>query len=164
MNIRTVDIQKDKQTLLDFHCVINYESGSPILRKKYTFEQFGKIWMKGKEPNVFFSALEVSLKDSRTIVEIWEDDDGTPIAYVRVGFEDWPDYKATGAEIRDIMVAKAYQRKGIATQIINRVEKLARERGATLLRSGTVVQNMASRELHAKLGFSTSWMQFEKEL
>jgi len=48
MNIRTVDIQKDRETLLDFHCAINYESGSLSLRKAYTFEQFREIWMKGK--------------------------------------------------------------------------------------------------------------------
>ena len=41
---------------------------------------------------------------------------------------------------------------------------LARERGATVLRSGTGIENMASRELHAKLGFQVSRVEFEKEI
>jgi L-amino acid N-acyltransferase YncA len=48
--------------------------------------------------------------------------------------------------------------------MIKHVEDLARERGATVLRSGTGIENTASRELHAKLGFQTCHMDFEKEI
>ncbi len=98
MNIRTVDIQKDRMVLLNVHCVINYESDRPSLRKAYTFDQFRDIWMRSRQPEEFLSALEASLKDPRTIAEIWEDG-GTPVAYVWVKFIDWPEYGATRAEI-----------------------------------------------------------------
>lgn len=163
MNVRTVDIHKDRQTLLDFHCVINYESASPLFRKTYTFERSREVWMKSRGPDQFLTALEASLKDSRTIAEIWEDS-GAAIAYVWVKFTDWPEYNATVAEIQDIMVAPAYQRKGIASQIIRRGEKLARERGATVLRSGTGAENVASQALHVKMGFKLDRMEYEKEL
>ena len=163
MNIRTVDIQEDRTTLLDFHCVTNYESGNPSLRKAYAFEQFRDIWMKSRGPDEFLSALEASLKDPRTIAEIWEDD-AVVVAYIWVKFLDWPEYHSTGAEINDIIVTPAFRRQGIATDIIKRVERLARERGATLLRSGTGAENVASQGLHAKLGFKTSWLQYDKEL
>jgi len=81
-----------------------------------------------------------------------------------VKFIDWPEYDATGAEICDIMVAPAFQRRGIASKIIERVEQLARERGATLLRSGTGAENVASQWLHTKLGFKTNHLEYEKEL
>ena len=77
---------------------------------------------------------------------------------------DWPEYNATSAEIDDIMVAPAYQRRCLATQIIERVERLARERGATLLRSRIGVENNASQGLHAKFDFKTSALEYEKEL
>jgi GNAT superfamily N-acetyltransferase len=62
------------------------------------------------------------------------------------------------------MVASEYQRRGIATQVIKHVEELARRRGATWLRSGTGIENMASQRLHKKSGFYTYHMEFEKEL
>jgi len=163
MNIRKVDVRKDSQILLDFHCVINYESGSPLFRKTYSYERFRGLWMKSGGTKEFLDALKASLKDPRTIAEIWEDG-STPVGYVWVKFIDWPNYGTTGAEIQDILVAPAYKRKGIAGQIVERIEALARERGATLMRSGTGVENTASQALHSKFGYKTSWMQYEKEL
>jgi hypothetical protein len=40
MNIRKIDLPRDTRILLDFHVVINYTSGSPALRKAFTFDQF----------------------------------------------------------------------------------------------------------------------------
>jgi GNAT superfamily N-acetyltransferase len=163
MNIRPIDIQKDRQKLLEFHCVTNYESSDPALRKAYTSEQYREIWIRSHGPEEFLSALAKSMKDSRTIVEFWENG-GSIIAYVWVTFTDWPEYNATGAEISDILVVPEFQRRGIATQVIKHVEELACKRGATLLRSGTGSENVASQELHAKLGFQTYRVEFEKEL
>ena len=163
MNIRKIDLVKDRQTLLEFHCTTNYTSAVPVVRRAYTSEQFREIWMKSRGPEEFISALANSMKDQRTIAEFWENGD-TVAAYVWVIFHDWPDYHDIDAEINDILVAPEFQRRGIATQMIKHVEDLARERGATVLRSGTGIENMASRELHAKLGFQTCHMDFEKEI
>jgi GNAT superfamily N-acetyltransferase len=163
MNIRPVDILRDRQTLLEFHCFINYTSGSPILRRAYTFNRFLEIWFKSGGPEEFLSALATSLKDPRTVVEFWESD-GATAAYVWVTFTDWSEYNVTGAEIRDIMVTPEFQRRGIATQVIRHVEELAREKGASILRSGTGIENTASQGLHTGLGFHTWHLDFEKEL
>ena len=162
MNIRKIDLNKDRQTLLEFHCTTNYTSTSPIVRRAYTSEQFREMWMKSRGPEEFISALANSMKDPRTIAEFWENGD-IVAAYMWVIFHDWPDDQVD-AEINDILVTPEFQRQGIATQMIKHVEDLARERGATVLRSGTGVENMASRELHAKLGFQTCHMDFEKEI
>jgi GNAT superfamily N-acetyltransferase len=161
MNIRKIDLVKDRQTLLDFHCTINYTSAVPVVRRAYTSEQFREMWMTSRGPDEFISALATSLKDHRTIAEFWENGD-TVAAYVWVILHDWPG--DPDAEINDILIVPEFQRRGIATQMIKHVEDLAHERGATVLRSGTGIENMASRELHAKLGFQTCHMDFEKEI
>jgi GNAT superfamily N-acetyltransferase len=161
MNIRKIDLVKDRQTLLDFHCTINYTSAVPVVRRAYTSEQFREMWMKSRGPDEFISALVNSMKDQRTIAEFRENGD-TVAGYVWVIFHDWPG--DPDAEINDILIVPEFQRRGIATQMIKHVEQLARERGATVLRSGTGFENMASRELHAKLGFQTCHMDFEKEI
>jgi GNAT superfamily N-acetyltransferase len=163
LKIRKIDLNKDRQTLLDFHYVTNYESGSPILHKAYTPEQYREIWMKSHGPEEFLSTLAKSIKDPQTIAEFWENE-GSVVAYIWVTFMDWPEFKAIGAEISDILVVPEFQRRGIATQIIKHVEELARKRGATLLRSGTGIKDVASQELHAKMGFQTYRVEFEKEL
>jgi GNAT superfamily N-acetyltransferase len=47
----------------------------------------------------------------------------------------------------DIAVALDYQRKGIGIMMLRHIEELAKERGATLLRSDTGIENMASQKL-----------------
>jgi hypothetical protein len=104
MNIRAIDIQKDRQTLLDFHCTTNYESASPLLRKTYTTEQYREIFMQSSGPDEFLSDLAASMKDRRTIAEFWKEKKAV-IAYVWVVFHDW---ETTGAEIKDILVVPEY--------------------------------------------------------
>jgi GNAT superfamily N-acetyltransferase len=45
----------------------------------------------------------------------------------------------------DIAVAPDYQRKGIGTMMLEHIEKLAKERGATMLRSNTGIVDTASQ-------------------
>lgn len=161
MNIRKIDIEKDKQTLLDFQCTTNYESASPLLRKTYTFKKYREIFMQSPGPDEFLSDLTASMNDKRTIAELWEDKTSI-VVYVWVVFHDWEE--TTGAEIKDILVIPEYQRRGIAIQVIKHVEELARKCSATWLRSGTGIENLASQRLHKKSGFYTYHMEFEKEL
>jgi GNAT superfamily N-acetyltransferase len=163
MDIRSVDVVKDKQTLLDFHCIINYESGSPVVRKTYTFEQFREIWMNSHQKEEFLSTFASSMEDKRTIATFWEYNSSV-VAYIWVTFKDWVGFNVTEAEIRDIFVVPDLRRKGIATQVIKHVEELALEKGVTYFRSGTGSENVASQKLHAKLGFNISHIDYEKEL
>jgi len=163
MKIRKVDIDKDRQTLLEFHCLTNCESNGRILRHSLTFGQYSKIWPESPGVGEYLTALEKSLEDKRTIAEVWEDKSKI-VAYIWVRFHDYSHPKATVAEIDDILVIPEYQRKGIATQIIEYVEKTAKERGATILHSGTGIDNLKSQGLHKKMGFETCRVEFEKRL
>jgi ribosomal protein S18 acetylase RimI-like enzyme len=79
-------------------------------------------------------------------------------------FREITDYHIAMAEITEIAVADAYQRRGIATRILEHAEHVARERGVHVLRSETGIENVASQGLHAKLGFETYHVLYEKLL
>jgi ribosomal protein S18 acetylase RimI-like enzyme len=79
-------------------------------------------------------------------------------------FTDIPDYGITISEIMDIAVASDHQHRGIETTMIRYTEKLAKNRGATLLRSDTGIDNVASQKLHESLGFRPYRIHDEKSL
>lgn len=101
--------------------------------------------------------------DNRTVAEMLVN--GKNVAgYVWVTFEDIPDYGITIAEIMDIAVDSHYQRQGVGLKIMRHVETEAKERGATLLRSDTGIENAASQRLHEKTGFKPYRIHYEKIL
>ena len=159
---RDIDVASDREILLEFHSTTNYESGTPWARS-VPFEQFLDIWLGSSQVEVFLSELVASLKDPRTIAQLWEDD-GSVVAYVWARFTDIPVYSLTVAEVLDIAVVPDHRRRGIATMVMKRVEQLARERGANVLRSGTGIENLASQELHRSVGFQTVHLEYEKVL
>ncbi|UCB43493.1 MAG: GNAT family N-acetyltransferase [Dehalococcoidales bacterium] len=107
--------------------------------------------------------LVESMKDKRTIAEIWQNEDSV-IAYLWVTFTNMPDYNISIAEINDMAVSPDFQRRGIALKLMAYIEQQARDRGANLLRSGTGFENTASQGLHAKSGFQTYSIRYEKLL
>ena len=159
---RDLDVATDRGTLLEFHATTNYESGTPWLRL-IPFEQFRRWWLGSSQVAAYLADLTESLKDRRTIAEIWEDD-GSVVAYVWARFTDIPVYGLTVAQVEDVAVVPEYRRRGIATLLMAHVEQLAVERGANLLRSGTGIENVASQELHRSLGFHTIRLDYEKIL
>lgn len=159
---RRVNINSDKGALLEFHCHINYESEIPYMRR-VPFEKHREKWLNTSQPKSYLSDLAKTMKDNRTIAEILEEKDVT-VGCLWVRFGDIQDYGITIAEIMDIAVAPDYQRKGIGTMMLRRIEKLARERRATLLRSDTGIQNMASQRLHEGYGFKPYRIHYEKVL
>tara|TARA_Y100000588_G_scaffold298409_1_gene319354 strand:- start:600 stop:815 length:216 start_codon:yes stop_codon:yes gene_type:complete len=66
--------------------------------------------------------------------------------------------------VNDIAVSKSHRRTGIATQILERVEHIVRERGADLWRSESGIENIASAGLHEKMGFKPYRIEYEKVL
>lgn len=109
------------------------------------------------------SHLAESIMDNRTIAEILMD--GKNVAgYVWVTFKDILEYGITIAEIMDIAVSSHYQHQGIGLEIMRYVEKKARDAGATLLRSDTGIENVASQRLHEKAGFKPYRIQYERIL
>lgn len=161
---RRIDIVKDRQTLLEFHCEINYECESDFT-KEIPYEVYREKWRKTeKQVEEFISALSKSLEDSRTIADILEDENGTVLGYLWVSFCEIKDYNLLIAEINEVAVAKQFRKSGIGTYAIEYVEKFAKSRGANILRSGTGYGNLHSKVLHERCGFKPYRIEYEKVL
>jgi len=159
---RKIDISADRDTLLELHCVINYEGDSPWA-KAIPFEQYREKWLSTSQTEVFLKDLTESMADERTIAEIWEDA-GVIIGYLWVAFSEIGDYGITVAELKDLMVTADYQRRGIGRKMMAHAEQLARKRGADVFRSETGIDNTASQKLHTSSGFKPYRIQYEKLL
>jgi len=157
---RAIDVKRDRDLLLEFHCRINYDSETPYARTA-SYEQYRKKWLSTSQPETFLSDLVESMKDERTMAEILEYN-GSTAAYLWVKFTDIHDYGITVAEVMDIAVAPGYQRRGIGSKMFRHIQETARKRGATLLRSDTGVDNIASQKLHEKSGFKPYRIHYEK--
>ena len=159
---RVIDIKEDKAVLLEFHCRINYESDTPYVRT-VPYEKYREKWLSTSQPESYLLDLARTMKDERTIAEILEDKN-VEVGYLWVTFADIQDYDITIAQIMDITVAPNYQRRGIGLKMLRRIEKLAKKRGATLLRSDTGIENVASQRLHESFGFKPYRIHYEKVL
>lgn len=73
-------------------------------------------------------------------------------------------FSGTTAEVMDIVVAPKHRGRGIGLKLVKHIEKVATERGATLLRSDTGNENVASQRLHEKAGYERYRMMYEKVL
>ena len=162
LRFRVIDINKDRDILLEFHCRINYASETPYART-LPYEKYREKWLSTSQPESYLSRLAKTMNDERTIAEILEDTSAV-VGYLWVTFEDIQGYGITIAGIMDIAVAPDYQRRGIGLMMLKRVEKLAKERGVTLLRSDTGIKNVASQKLHEKFGFKPYRIYYEKVL
>lgn len=159
---RRININKDRDVLLEFHCRINFESETPYMRK-LAYEEYRNKWLSTSQPASFLSDLAKTIKENRTIAEILEDGDAQ-VGYLWVTLADIQDYGITIAEIKDIAVAPEYQRKGIGTMMMQHIERLAKKRGARMLRSDIGIENTASQKLHESSGFKLYRVSYEKVL
>ncbi len=119
--------------------------------------------MRSSQPESFLSNLARTMDDDRTVAELWETGDDL-VGYLWMIFTDLSDYELTIAEFMDLGVTPKYQGKGIGEKMIKRAEEHARKMGATLFRSDTGVENLASRKLHEKVEFKPYRICYEKVL
>jgi GNAT superfamily N-acetyltransferase len=159
---RRININEDRDFLLEFHCRINFESETPYMRK-LPYERYREKWLSTSQPESFLSDLAKTMKENRTIAEIPEID-SVKVGYLWVTFTDVQDYGITIAGIMDIAVARDYQRRGIGTAMLRHVEELAKGQRATMLRSDTGIENLASQKLHENFGFKPYRIHYEKVL
>jgi len=159
---RAMRIEQDREILLEFHCRVNYESETPYARR-VPYEAYRRRWLSTSQPASYLAHLAETMKDERTLAEIWQED-GTIVGYLWVVFHDVPDYDITIAEVMDIAVVPAYQRRGIGRQMMQYAEDIARKQGATLLRSDTGSDNVASQRLHEKMEHRPYRICYEKVL
>jgi GNAT superfamily N-acetyltransferase len=160
---RCADVKGDKNVLLELHCAANYASETPWARRT-PYGKYRDKWLSTPQPAAFLSDLARSLRDRRTITEIWETDCGEAAAYAWVTFTDVEGYGITIADVRDIAVAEGFRRRGIGAKILRHIEAVARRNGAAVLRSETGVENAASQALHRKSGFAVHRIDYEKVL
>lgn len=161
---RRIDIVKDREILLEFHCEINYECESDFA-KKTPYEIYYQKWLNTEnQVEEFISTLYKSMGDNRTIADILEDENGIVLGYIWVTFSDIRDYNLSIAEINEIAVTKQFRKSGVGTYAIEYSEKIAKMRGANILRSGTGYGNIPSREIHERCGFKLCRIEYEKIL
>lgn len=161
-NIRNIDIFRDREFILDCHCRINFECDSEwaVLDG---YEAYARKWFSTNQPNEFYQVLIVSMTDSRNIAVVCEIDN-VYIGYLWVRFTDVGDYNFVIAEIDDIIILDKWKKKGFATQLLTYAENRCEQSGATVLRSATGANNIASINLHKKTGFKSHRLEFEKLL
>ena len=162
LEFRKVDVETDRELLLELHCEANYESETPWARVA-SYTEYREKWLSTGQPESYLKHLSESSEDGRTIAE-FALANGEVAGYIWVTFMDVEDYDITIAEVNDIAVTQFYRRKGVGSQMLVYIEKLARERGARLLRSETGIENIASDRLHTKLGFKPYRIEYEKVL
>jgi len=158
-----INIEKDKEYILERHCRINYACDAPWARK-ISYDQYRTNWFSNAEQmDGFLSALQNSMKDERTIAEIIKTEQNETVAYIWAPFYG-DDESFIWAEIQDIYIEEAYQGGGIATYLMEYAEKAAKANGAKVIRSGTGCENIASQKLHQKVGYYQYRMEYEKVL
>ena len=144
-----VDVERDADTLFELHSQANYAVASPWLRSATTYEQFRDHWLTTPQPEEFLASLTKSLKDPRTVAEIWKVD-GEP-----VGFD------FTRADVDDLAVAPEFRRMGIGSQMMAFAEEAARTNGANALYIDTGWENDPARSPYVNRGFRERYLGYE---
>lgn len=163
LRYRPIDLEKDRDALLEFHCEIIYSSGTPSDRKR-PYEEYREKWMSTTQPDSYIRRLKETMKDVRNFAEFLEDEEGRLAGYLWVVFEDIEGYSTTVAYVMDLGVTADFRRQGTAMEMLEHIEEEVRSRGATILRSDTGIENEASQNLHEKFGFKTYHIMYEKSL
>ena len=159
---RLANLLADRALILELHCLGSYQGDQPWFRGD-SFGDYYEKWLATQQPAEFLAGLEVGVAEGRVTAEVCEED-GDAVGYLSVSFFDVEGYDLIVAEITDIAVLPAHQRRGIGTLLLQRAESLASERGAQLLRADVGTPNEASRRLHEKAGFNAVRLLYEKRL
>jgi len=158
-----IDIKRDKDYILERHCLVNYECDTPWARK-VPYDKYRENWYAwAGQQDGFLSALRESMEDARTIAEIIKTKSGEIVGYLWVPFYG-TDLKFIWADVQDIYIEEAYRKSGIAGYLMDYAEKMARKNGAKVIRSGTGCENIKSQGLHKKMGYYEYRMEYEKVL
>ena len=163
MTHRRVELERDRPLLLEAHCEINYVCTSGADRQQ-PYKRFRDEWLRTGQPAEFLSAMVRSLEDSRTLAEVVEDPEGTPVAYLWMSFTDVQGYDLVVAEINDLWVARDRRQHGLGRHLMEYMVTDAARKGAHRLRSGTGADNRPALRLHESTGFAPHRVEFERLL
>jgi GNAT superfamily N-acetyltransferase len=159
---RSVDTFKDRDFLLNLICLREYDK-LPHWARTTPYLQYREAWLKTDLSTSFIKELADSLDDERTIAEVWEED-GRPVGFLWLTFDEVESQDLTFAEIREISVAAEHQRRGIGGLMLRHAEERAQKLGAIALRSETEYDNAAAQAMHGSHGFKVVSYQYEKVL
>jgi ribosomal protein S18 acetylase RimI-like enzyme len=67
----------------------------------------------------------------------------------------------SGIYLDDLFTAKAARGRGAASALIGRLEEIARQRGAAIVRWITASDNVTAQRLYDKLAGRTSWLTYD---
>jgi len=158
-----IDLETDKDYILECHCRIAYECDCPWATK-IPYEEYRANWFAWEgQKEGFLGDLVKSMDDERTIAEIIKTESGENIGFFWVYFHA-EDPKFIRAEVKDIYIEEAYRKSGIAIYLMDYAEKSAKRNGAKVIRSGTGIKNIKSQGLHEKMGYYQCWFEYEKVL
>jgi ribosomal protein S18 acetylase RimI-like enzyme len=139
----------------------SYES-VPAWYRNISYRAYRESWFDSNFPDHVMDDLKQSLREPRTVIEIWQEDDQ------RAGLL-WLDFAEsrqgrTIATLRDLVVEPGHQRRGIGGLMLQAVEAAARKEGAGVLRVETSVENEATQRIYQKAGFTVARLIYEKVL
>jgi GNAT superfamily N-acetyltransferase len=159
---RPLDLAADRDFVLDLHCLANYAGDQPWFRGG-SYEAYRQTWLATPQPQSFLAGLQAGIDAGSAITEVCEED-GRAVGYFCLEFAGIEGYGLKVAEVNDIAVLPADQRRGIGAIMLHHAEDLARQQGADLIRADIGVTNAASRALHERTGFEPYRLLYEKRL
>jgi len=158
-----IDLEIDRDYVLERHCRVNYECDTPSARK-IPYEQYRAEWFAWPgQPDGFLSALRESMADERTVAEIIRTASGEAVGYLWVAFHGG-DERFVWADVQDLYVEENFRRAGVAADLMDYAEQAAKRNGAKVIRSGTGCENFKSQGLHQKMGYYQYRFEYEKVL
>jgi ribosomal protein S18 acetylase RimI-like enzyme len=158
---RPVNLESDEEFILDLGCMGSYES-LPAWYRNQSYRAYREKWYKSTLPKLFLSDLSASLREERTIAEIWLED-SQRAGFLWMTFGDSP-HGPIIATIHDLIVEPAHQRRGIGKMMLQAATRQAKERNAGILRVETSVDNPASQAIYDREGFTVARLLYEKVL
>jgi ribosomal protein S18 acetylase RimI-like enzyme len=158
---RPVDLKSDQDFLLDLGCMSSYES-LPAWYRTQSYPAYREKWFQSSLPTTFLEDLAMSVKEERTVAEIWQEDD-QKAGFLWLGFSDSPHNKVI-ATLHNLTVAPNFQRRGIGRMMLQAAESKAREQDAGILRVETSIENQPTQSMYQKAGFTVARLLYEKEL
>jgi ribosomal protein S18 acetylase RimI-like enzyme len=120
------------------------------------------MWYNSTLPKLFLSDLSASLREERTLAEIWLEDNQRA-GFLWMTFGDSP-HGLVVATLHDLVVEPGHQRRGIGKMMLQAATQNAKDRKAGILRVETSVENPASQAIYAREGFTVARLLYEKVL
>ena len=163
VTFRPYDATRDRDFVLAVHVQAMFEADSASERPR-TYPQYRDAWLASSWPAAYLGAIRDALSDPQAIAEIIELD-GTPAGFVWAS----PGEAVEGGQpvyfrIREIGLKTEFQRQGLGRLSMQHLESVARERGASTLRSVGSVRTEGATNFHRSLGFEPYQTIWEKRL